>query len=715
MDEKKVLEMALDRFKIAEDADNEFRRMFKEDLEFISDDQWTGLARQQRTESGRPCMTMDRINPALRQIVNEQRMNKPRIEVLPKGDDATDIVANTMQGLIRAIEYDSAADSAYDRAGWYAAAGGIGYIRVRSEYEDENTFDQVLRIEAVADPMNVFYDPNSVQSDGSDCNWAFIVDSVPKTEFQHRYPNAKLSQRVQDMGGWQNFNEYDASWITQNNIRVAEYYYKEHVEKTLYQVRDNITGQIYTTTDKPPQETLDADLLVILNKRPTLETQIVWCLMTGTEILDSSLWPGKYIPVLPVYGEDYFVDGKRYKCGAVRRAKDAQKMINFTASLQAEIIDLNAKAPYIGAAGQFDTFEDNWRDANRKNFGYLEYNPTDINGNPAPPPQRNAVEAPIVAVQQTKMQSVEDIKAIFGVFDASLGAQGNETSGVAILARKEQTGISNYHYYDNLVRTIRHLGRILVDIIPFYYDTTRIIRIVKPNDDQELVLINGMDKNGKMIDLNAGRYDVVVQTGPGYSTQRQEMVDKSMTLMTVYPQAAPLISDLVVQEMSFDGAKQIAKRLRAAVPPEVLMSSEEEISAENAEAMVQTLQAKLKQNVQALEALNAHAAQVESELERTKDELKLAKMKGDIELNKATLDAELRREEYSLDAKKYELDFLIKEQEVLIQKEQLKLEQAKLAVAGMDKIDKELDKEAARFDAIDVAQPSDLKASATGI
>jgi len=715
MDEKKVIQMALDRFKIAEDADNEFRMKFKEDLEFISDDQWTGLARQQRTESGRPCMTMDRINPALRQIVNEQRMNKPRIEVLPKGDGATDIVANTMQGLIRAIEYDSAADSAYDRAGWYAAAGGIGYIRVRSEYEDDNTFDQVLRIEAVADPMNVFYDPNSVQGDGSDCNWAFIVDSVPKTEFQHRYPNAKLSQQVEDLGGWQNFNEYDASWITQNNIRVAEYYYKEHVEKTLYQVRDNITGQIYTTTDKPPEETLDAGLLVILNKRPTLETQIVWCLMTGTEILDSSVWPGKFIPVLPVYGEDYFVDGKRYKCGAVRRAKDAQKMINFTASLQAEIIDLNAKAPYIGAAGQFDTFEDNWRDANRKNFGYLEYNPTDINGNPAPPPVRNAVEAPIAAVQQTKMQSVEDIKAIFGVFDASLGAQSNETSGIAIMARKEQTGISNYHYYDNLVRTIRQLGRMLVDIIPFYYDTTRTIRIVKPNDDQELVLINGMDKNGKIIDLTAGRYDVVVQTGPGYSTQRQEMVDKSMTLMTVYPQAAPLISDLVVQEMSFDGAKQIAKRLRAAVPPEVLMSSEEEIDPENAEAMIQTLQAKLKQNVQALEALNAHAAQVEGELERTKDELKLSKMKGDIELNKATLDAELRREEYSLDAKKYELDFLIKEQEVLIQKEQLKLEQAKLAVAGMDKIDKELDKEAARFDAIDVAQPSDLKASATGI
>ena len=716
--EQDLLKTALKRFDIAEEADTEFRRLFKEDLEFVGGSQWLPLAKQQRTESSRPCFTIDRINPALRQIVNEQRQNKPRIEVLPTGGNATETVANVMQGMIRQIEYDSAADSAYDRAGWYAAAGGVGYLRLRAEYESPNSFNQKLIIESIADPLTVFYDPNSVQPDGSDAEWAFIVDSVPKDDFQYRYPNAKLSKTVEDIGGWTNFQQYDASWVTQSNVRVAEYYYKEHAAATLYQVLDNVSGQIYATTVEPPKEVQDAGMVVILNKRPTTKTVIKWCLITRDEILDESIWPGDTIPVLPVYGEDYFIDGKRIKQGAVRRAKDPQKMLNFAASLQAEIIDLNAKAPYVGAAGQFDGFEDNWRDANRKNFGYLEYNALDINGNPMPPPVRNAVEAPISSVQQTKMQAVEDLKAIFGIFDASLGATSNEVSGIAIMARKQQSGISNYHYYDNLVRSIRQLGKVMVKIIPFYYDTERIIRIIKPNDEQEAVLINGMDESGKLIDLSQGDYDVVIQTGPGYSTQRQETLEKTMTLIAAYPQAAPLISDLVVNQMDFDGAKQIARRLRAAVPPEILMNSEEEITEDNAEQMIGMLQAQLKQTKEQAMALNAHAENVERELAAKTDELKNIKMKADVELAKAELDGQVQNQAHMLDARKIELDFVLKQEELLLQREQLAIEKAKLAMAGLKEVEKterELDKQAMRFDALDVAQPSDFKASPTGL
>ena len=713
-----LLKTAIQRFELAEEADSDFRRDFKDDLEFVSGSQWAPLAKQQRTESSRPCFTIDRINPALRQIVNEQRQNKPRIEVLPTGGSATELVANTMQGMIRQIEYDSAAESAYDRAGWYAAAGGVGYLRIRAEYESETSFNQKLLIEAVADPMTVFYDPNSVQPDGSDAEWAFIVDSVPKEDFQYRYPTAKLTKNIEDIGGWNNYQQYDASWITQNNIRVCEYYYKEHRPATLYQVLDNVTGQLYTTTVEPPQDVRDAGMVVILNKRPTTECVVKWCLITRDEILDESVWPGKHIPVLPVYGEDYFVDGKRIKTGAVRKAKDPQKMLNFSASLQAEIIDLNAKAPWIGAAGVFDGFEDNWRDANRKNFGYLEYNSIDNNGNPAGAPTRNAVEAPIVSVQQTKMQAVEDLKAVFGIFDASLGATSNEVSGIAIMARKQQSGISNYHYYDNLVRTIRFMGKILVAIIPFYYDTERMIRIVKPNDEQEAVLINGVDKSGRMIDLSQGEYDVVIQTGPGYSTQRQEMIEKSLALIAAYPQAAPLISDLVVQEMDFDGSKQIARRLRAAVPPEVLMNSEEEINADNAEQMIGMLQAQLKQTKEQAVALNAHAENVERELQAKTDELKNIKMKADVELAKAELDAQVQNQSHMLDAKKVELDYVLKQEELLLQREQIQIEKAKLALSGLrdvEKTERELDKQAMEFDALDIAQPSDLKASPSGL
>lgn len=716
---KKIIETALKRYHQAEEADAEFRREFVKDLEFISDDQWDSIARQQRTESSRPCFTVDRINPSLRQIVNEERQNRPAILVRPAGSDATEEVAKVIAGIIRHIEQDSSAEAAYDTAGWYAAAGGVGYLRIRSEYESMDSFDQKLVIEAVADPMTVMFDPASTAVDGSDANWAFIVDRISKDEFKARYPDADEPQ-----DDWQDSLVEDPDWVDEDSLMIAEYFYKDHETVKIYQVQDMVTGEIAVTREAPPKDVQDAGLARVIQTRTTTIPAIRWCLMTSTRILESSVFAGDSIPVVPVYGESYFVNGRRFKCGAVRRAKDAQKILNYTTSNQVEIIDLNAKAPFIGAAGQFDTFEDNWRDANRKNFGYLEYNPVDVNGNPAGPPQRNAFEAPIQSVQATKMMAVEDIKAVFGIFDASLGAAGNETSGVAILARKEQSGVSNYHYYDNLVRSVQRLGKILVGAIPVYYDTPRQVRIIKPNDEQEFVAINQITEAG-MIDLNLGRYDVVVKTGPSYSTRREEMVSKGLELIGAYPNAAPLIADLVAQQMDFEGAQQIARRLRAAVPAEIA-AADEEFSDASAKAMVPQLQSQLQQAKTSLQALNAHSEEVERELAAARDELRLAKLKSDVEISKAEMDQDIKLKTLALDEQRTELDFLLKEQELLLQQKQLKLEEAKLSLAGVKEMsavgDRIFERAAAeevaaatRFNAVDSATPGEIKESPSGM
>ncbi len=739
--DKKIIETALERFKRAQEATDDFRREFVDDLDFVANDQWTPLARQERTQSSRPCFTIDRINPALRQIVNEERQNRPSIQVDPTSGGATQDVANVIAGMIRHIEQDSNAETAYDTAGWYAAAGGVGYLRVRNEYVNPNSFDQKLCIEGIADPMTVFLDPDSVQSDGCDLDWGFIIDTMPKDVFKVKYPESKMLKDMDHLGGWSLYDCDEPEWLTKDDIRIAEYFYKDYVKKTLYQIQDNVSGDIIATTEKPPQEIIDAGMAVIINSRPTYECVIKWVIMTSEEILQESIFKGNSIPIIPVYGEDYFVNGKRYISGAVRRAKDAQRLLNFTTSLQAEIIDLNAKAPWIGAAGQFDTFEDNWRDANRKNFGYLEYNNIDVNGVTSPPPQRNAVEAPIQAVQATKMQASEDIKAIFGIYDASLGAQGNETSGKAILARTQQSSTSNYHYYDNLVRSVKQVGRILVDAIPAYYDTPRMVRIVKPNGEQEMAAINQLGRNGKIVDLSVGNYDVVVQTGPSYATRRQEMVESGLSLIQAYPNAAPLISDLVADQMDFEGAKLIAKRLRAAVPPEVLAATNEEDGMEP-EAQVQALQGQLRQATQAVQALNAHAQQVEQELKLQKEEIILLKMKQEVDLKKAEMDQMVKLKGYELEEQKTELEFLVKEQELIIQQRQMKLEEAKLELMGIQAAASQDDKMFQRsvehvervakmrpgtgelgigdvgevkFDAPDLAQISDMKAPPSGL
>lgn len=737
--EKKIIEEALERFKQSKESTQEFRREFESDLKFVADDQWDSLARQQRTSSSRPCFTIDRINPALRQIVNEERQNRPSIRVDPTSDGATEEVATVIADMIRHIEQDSNAESAYDTAGWYAAAGGIGYLRVRSEYESPTSFNQILKIETVADPMTVFLDYDSVTQDGKDAHWGFIVTNISKDEFRVKYPDSKMLKKLDQINGdWGLYEANDPEWVDEDDIRVAEYFYKDYTPKTLYQVLDKVSGEVIETFERPPEEVVLAGFAEILNSRPTHECVVRWCIMTSEEILHQSTFPGPYIPIVPVYGEDYWVNGKRYTCGAVRRAKEAQKLLNFTTSLQAEIIDLNAKSPWIGAAGQFDTFEDNWRDANRKNFGYLEYNAIDINGTPIAAPTRNAIEAPISSVQQTKMQAVEDIKAIFGIYDASLGAAGNETSGVAILARKAQSGVSNYHYYDNLVRSVKQIGRILVDAIPIIYDTPRMVRIIKPNGEHKMAAINMVAENGKMMDLSIGRYDVVVATGPAYATRRQEMVEGGLSLLQAYPNAAPLIADVIADQMDFEGAKIMAKRLRAAVPPEILEATNDTEGMDN-EAKVQALTGQVKQMKQALEALNAHSAQVEQELKLEKEEKILLKMKQDVELKKAEMDQLVKLKGFEIDEQKTELEFLVKEQELMIQKRQMALEEAKLQLMGVQAMveteDKIFDRSIEhvnrvatakpgegetglgdiQFDAPDIAQASDRKSSPTGL
>ena len=684
--DKKIIEEALERFKQAEEAENEFRQQFLEDLDFVSNEQWDPLAKQQRTSSSRPCFTIDHINPALRQIVNEERQNRPSIQVDPTGGGATIDVANVLAGMIRHIEQDSSADAAYDSAGWYAAAGGIGYLRVAAEYCAEDSFDQKLSILGVADPMTVFFDPNSVQPDGSDAEWAFIIDTMTKEEFEHKYPESKMLEDMKQGRGWQDYSTNSPEWLDKDSIRIAEYFYKDYVRKTLYKVLDNLTGEVTDTTVRPPESLLTpaADSvarLMILKERPTFEVEVKWCLLTSEEVLKSSTFEGKHIPVVPVYGERYFVDGKLFRCGAVYRAKDAQKAINFTTSLQIEIIDLNAKAPYIGAVGQFDSMEKQWGSANRMNYAFLEYNAMDVNGTPVGPPQRNAVEAPIQAVAATKGSAVEDIRSIFGVTDLAQQAQQSEISGVAILARKQQQSVSNYHYYDNLVRSVKQIGKILVDTIPAYYDTPRMVRIIKPNDQQELVAINQMHK-GKMLDLSVGKYDIVVQTGPSYATRRQEMVESGISLIEAYPQAAPLIADLLADQMDFEGAKQMAKRLRAAVPPEILQATEEG-SEQDAEALVPKLQSQVQQANQNLQALNAHCGNVEQELKIAQEENKLLKLKNDAAVRKGDQDYDIELKKINLAEQQTELEFLAKTEEIVIQKKQLEIEQSKLAISGV--------------------------------
>jgi hypothetical protein len=556
-----ILRVARERFTLAEEAEREIRQVALEDLEFRTGNQWPADVRAERERDHRPCLTINRMPQFIRQITNDQRQNRPSIKVFPVDDKGDIETAKIFQGLIRHIEYNSNADIAYDTAFEGAVIKSFGYYRIITDYIDAMSFDQEILIKRIRNHFSVYMDPHSKEPDGSDANWAFIFEDVPKDDFKADNPDAKLSA----MDDWVSVGNQMQGWVSKSAVRVAEYFYKEHEEVEICLLS---TGETVPKDKVPPGAQ-------IVNTRKTKVPVIKWCKLNGVEVLSETVWPGQWIPIIPVIGDELDVNGKRVLEGVIRHAKDSQRMYNYWASTETETIALAPKAPYIVAEGQIPKeYQAAWRTANSKNHAYLEYKPTSVGGIQAGPPQRQVYEAPVQAITGARMQAADDLKATTGIYDSALGSSGNEKSGVAIQRRNIQSQTSNFHFIDNLTRSLRHSGRIIVDLIPHVYDSARAERILGEDGEASIVALNQVfqEKNGevKKYDLGLGRYDVAIETGPSFATKRQEALSSMLDLTRSYTQMVSIVGDLMMKNMDFPGATEMAERFKKTLPPNLL-------------------------------------------------------------------------------------------------------------------------------------------------
>jgi hypothetical protein len=472
-------------------------------------------------------------------------------------------VADVITGIFKHIEVNSDADTAYDTAGEYAVRIGWGYWRVITDYVREDSFDQEIYIRPIDNPFSVYFDPNSIQPDGSDAEKVLITTLMSKDDFKIQYPGA-------DDGG--DFNQrgtgdFDPDWVQKEDIRVAEYFYVERKKTKLLLLSD---GTKVYKDEAPSPEILAAAGIMVVGERETMRKQIKWCKLTGLEILEERDWSGRYIPVVPVYGQQLTVEDKRKKYGLVRNAKDAQRMYNYWQTSLTESIALAPKAKWLLAEGQDEGHENEWAQANIKSMPVLRYKQTDINGKEAPAPQRLQPEPPPAGVIAAAMSIDKDLQSVVGIFDPSQLPQGN-MSGKAIRGQQMQQDMTNFHYYDNLVRSMKHTGRIILDLIPKIYDRERVLRIIGYDGQPEMVTLNqrtqdemGVEK--VLNDVTVGEYDVYMDTGPGYQSKRQEAVEAMMPMISTNQELFNLAGDLVFRNMDFPGAEVIADRLAANNP-----------------------------------------------------------------------------------------------------------------------------------------------------
>ena len=627
-----ILATARSRLTMALSAYSDSREDELDDLRFMAgspDNQWqwpqdvlaTRGSVQGQTVNARPCLTINKLPQHVRQVTNDQRQNRPSGKVIPVDDQADIEVAEVFDGIVRHIEYISDADVAYDTACDNQVTYGEGYFRILTEYCDEDTFDQDLRIGRIRNSFSVYMDPTIQDPCGSDAEWCFITEDIPKSDFERMYPDAEPISSIMARGvGDQALNQ----WINKDTVRIAEYFYKEHSKATLNLYAGNQTA----FSGSPEAKELEMLGLQPIRKREVDVKRVKWVKTNGYEILEESEWPGKWIPVIRVIGNEFEVEGRMYVSGLVRNAKDAQRMYNYWVSQEAEMLALAPKAPFIGYGGQFEGYEQQWKTANTNNWPYLEINPdvTDGQGAVLPLPQRAAPPLAQTGLIQAKLGASDDIKATTGQYDSSLGATSNERSGRAILARERQGDTGTYHYVDNLARAVRYVTRQLVDLIPKIYDTQRIARIVGIDGEVSTVRIDPnqpqavrrlMDEAGTVIEKiynpSVGKYDVAVTTGPSYMTKRQEAMDAMGQILQANPNLWQVAGDLFVKNMDWPGAQEIAQRLQKMIDPKLLADEEDpalQAANQQMEVMAQEMQMMQQMLQQVQQSMEAREVQI---------------------------------------------------------------------------------------------------------
>ena len=619
-DKADMLATMRSRFTMAISALGESREDELDDLRFMAgspDNQWqwpadvlaTRGSVQGQTINARPCLTINKLPQHVRQVTNQQRQNRPSGKVIPADDHADVAVAEVFDGIIRHIEYMSDADVAYDTACDNQVTYGEGYIRILTEYAREDSFDQDLRIGRIRNSFSVYMDPTIQDPCGSDAKWCFITEDLLKEEFERMFPDAAPITSIMAQGiGDQSLSQ----WISQNTVRIAEYFYIDHQKAKLNLYPGNVTAFNGTAQDGQ----LKAMFGQPVRTRTVDRRKVMWVKTNGYEVLDEREWIGKYIPVVRVVGNEFEVDGRLFVSGLVRNAKDAQRMYNYWTSQEAEMLALAPKAPFIGYGGQFEGYEMQWKTANTTNWPYLEVNPdvTDGAGNILPLPQRSQPPMAQTGLIQAKMGAAEDIKSTTGQYNASLGQQGNERSGKAIMARVQEGDTGTYHYVDNLGRAIRHITRQLVDMIPKIYDTERIARIIGVDGEVGMAKINPqqpepvkpiMDAAGNVIEKiynpTVGTYDVVITTGPSYLTKRQEAVEAMANILQTSPQLWQVAGDLFIKNMDWPGAQEMAARFKKIIDPKVLAQDDKSPELQSAEQMIEALTQQLNQTMGLIE------------------------------------------------------------------------------------------------------------------
>jgi hypothetical protein len=658
---KTEIDIANDRYTQAKGYWAPYYARAAEELAFVGGEQWRSDLRNQRESDGRPVVQLPRIQNFIRQLLSQNRQSRPRL-LVSASENSSKSNADIVNGIIRKVEAVSNADSAYDYASEYAVKTGLGFLRVYTDYRHWSSFEQDIYIESIYDPSIVLFDPAARGHLFEDADYVFIETTMSREDYATRIGSStKLSELSKLVG----FNKATPMGIDDDHIIVLEYIRKEYVNTRVYKYANISTGETRVVTEQ-----IDDLNWVMVNERKTTNCVIKHSLFDGIEFHSTTTIPGSILPIIPVVGEQQFINRVRQLKGVIKDSMDVQRIMNYAASVQLETVDLAPKVPWLVEEGAIEGYENEWREANSRNYSYLVYKAR----NGVAPPARMPVDTNIGGITSIKQQADADMQAIFGIFDASLGNSSPDNSGVAIQTRVNQSSQSTYIYKDNLFKSIRQVGRIISDIIPYYYNG-RTINVIQADGSDKTVTVEIPDTDV---------FEISIKEGPTNESARQSLNGDLMQIMTVMPQAAPLLADYIISNSDIPGTDKLVARLQTLLPPEV-----RQVEAAGANLDPEEMTAMMMRQQQEVLQINAHAAELEQQVIKLTQELDALKADVSLDAIKQQQDFEIKSKQLQLDATKLELDFQLQSQHIRLQTEKLELEASgvktdQVHVAGLD-------------------------------
>lgn len=580
-DNKDIHRQALTRFQRVEDKERDQRQLAIEDIRFAQteDGQWDDNATEKR--QGRPRYTINRVAGAVDQLIGDQRQNRTSIKVRPVSGGASEDVAKVMEGLIRNIEAQSKAGNSYDNAFDEVVNGGYGGWRVITEFTDDDVFEQDVRIKPILGATtSLWFDTGATEYDKRDSNWAFVTVDMPKEEREAKYPDTPLSDWPKDVEFLRRNSGGCDNWAKEDTVTIAEYWVKTPVDKEIVLLSDGRV--IDATEDGKILDELAAKGITEVKRRKAKSHKVQMYVMDGGGILEGPKeWAGKFIPLVPMFGRQAYIEGKTYTRGIVRFAKDPARIYNYGTSTAIETTALTPKDPYWLTAKQAQGHESQLESFTTQNSPFMLYNadPTA----PGPPVRTGAPSVNSALLQQIQQASM-DLYHVTGMQPPSLGANPELKSGKAIQAQERLGDRGMYIFEDNKSKSIDYTAEILIDLLPRIYDTPRQERIVAMDGETENIQINETVRDEQtnedvlVNDLSLGKYDVVTETGPAFATQRQESAQQIIELIGTSPTFEGLALDLVAKDLPILESKELTKRIRKLMIEQgVVEPTEEEV------------------------------------------------------------------------------------------------------------------------------------------